>query len=110
MAVIFHADTGTVNIPSASNRTPEIRLVHEWLIWSIVNIFLGWGLGGIIPLICSILCRYYKRMNNLKRAETMSKFALITNIIGTTSGIIGWIVFIILSLNARRTYIHRFTN
>ena len=103
MAVIFHADSGTVNISSTSDKTSEIRRISDWLIWSIANIFLGWGLGGVIPLICSLLCRYYKRMNNVEQAQTMCKLALITNIIGTISGLIGWITLIILLINNHRT-------
>ncbi|UJR08009.1 hypothetical protein I4U23_012287 [Adineta vaga] len=33
--------------------------IHDWLIWSIINIFVGWG-GGLLPLIfllCAVVTR-----------------------------------------------------
>jgi hypothetical protein len=109
MVATFHANSGTVHIPSSGDRTPDIRRIPEWLIWSILNIFIGWGLGGMIPLIFTLLCRYNKRNNNLKESQTMSKLALISNIIVTLCGIAGWIIFIILSIYARRMYNMRST-
>lgn len=80
----------------------DINKIRDWLPWSIINIFLSWGIGGIIPLIFTMLCRQNKRNNELHGAQTMSKLSLIFNIIATLSGIAGWVSLIILLLSARR--------
>lgn len=77
-------------VPSA-----EIANIRDWLVWSIINLLIGWGLGGIIPLIFSILCRSNKRSNDVHSARTMSTLALVFNIIATIGGILGWVGFII---------------
>ncbi|CAF3359028.1 unnamed protein product [Rotaria socialis] len=87
--------------PVAFHETLPINLdasaVSDYLPWSIVNLFFGWGFFGIIPLVCSIVCRNEKSANNLNGARTMSTMALILNIIITTGGVIGWIAFIVLA-------------
>jgi hypothetical protein len=67
--------------------------VNDYLAWSIVNLFVGWLIGGIIALIFSILCRNHKSVNNYNSARSMSTVALILNILVTVSGVIGWIIF-----------------
>ncbi|UJR14203.1 hypothetical protein I4U23_001196 [Adineta vaga] len=74
---------------------PDIHKIRDWLPWSIVSILIGWGLGGIIPLIFSILCRSNKRSNDYQTARLMSNLALVFNIIITIGGIAAWIGFIV---------------
>lgn len=74
---------------------PEINRIRDWLPWSIVSLLIGWGFGGIIPLIFSIICRSRKRKNDVEGARLMSTLALVFNIIMTIGGILGWIGFII---------------
>ena len=74
---------------------PEAYKIRDWLPWSIVSLILGWGLGGLIPLIFSIICRSNKRRNDIHGARLMSKLALVFNILITIGGIAGWIGFII---------------
>ena len=92
----------------------EILGIRDWLPWSITNCFFGWLLGGILPLIFSLMCRSYKRSNNAGRAKTMGILALIFNILVTLAGIGGWIGFIVslvrLSRAATGTYIHSCTS
>jgi hypothetical protein len=104
MAFYQTSTPDTVYIPSGHHvvNTPDILKIREWLPWSIVNIFIGWGLGGVIPLVFTMLCRTKKRNNNFNEARTMSTLALVFNIIVTISGIAGWIALIILLVNARR--------
>lgn len=75
---------------------PSIAQIRDWLVWSIINIFIGWLFIGIIPLIFSLVCRSYKKSNNITGAKTMSTFALILNILITLCGIAGWIALIFL--------------
>ncbi|CAF3750028.1 unnamed protein product [Adineta steineri] len=75
--------------------TPEISTIRDWLPWSIINLFIGWGLGGILPLIFSIVCRSNKRSNDISTARAMSTLALVFNIIITLCGIASWIGFIV---------------
>jgi hypothetical protein len=95
-----------VYIPSPHHvtSTPEIHKIRDWLPWSIINVFLGWGFGGIVPLIFTMLCRNNKRKNNIKDARTMSTLALVFNIIATIGGIAGWIFLIVLLVLRRRRY------
>jgi hypothetical protein len=74
----------------------NIVLIKDYLVWSLINLFCGWGIGGFIPLIFSILCRNYKSVNDYSGAQSMSTIALIFNIIVTVAGTIGWIIFIII--------------
>lgn len=73
----------------------EVQNIRDWLPWSIVNIFIGWGLAGILPLVFSILCRNHKRSNDYQSAKTMSTLALVFNILITIGGILAWIGFIV---------------
>ena len=73
---------------------PDIHFIRDWLVWSIVNLFLGWG-AGLLPLIFSLICRSNKQANDVHGARTMSTLALVFNILATIGGIIGWIYLII---------------
>jgi hypothetical protein len=81
---------------------PAIGQIRDWLPWSIVNIFVGWIFAGILPLIFSLVCRNYKSTNNASGAKTMSTLALVFNILVTISGIVGWILLIVLIVAANR--------
>ena len=74
---------------------PSIAQIRDWLPWSITNMFFGWILGGILPLIFSLVCRNYKNSNNASGARTMSTLALVFNILVTLAGIAAWIVLIV---------------
>jgi hypothetical protein len=83
--------------------SPEIHKIRDWLPWSIINIFLGWFVLGIIATICSIICRSKKRENDAQGARSMSTLALVINIFGTLLGIAAWIsliVYIVLVVRA----------
>jgi len=104
MMATYHTETpDSVYISSPQHITTisEIQKIRDWLPWSIVNIFVGWGFGGLFPLIFTILCRNNKRNNNLNGARTMSTLALVFNIISTLSGIAGWVYLIILLVHVR---------
>ncbi len=73
---------------------PEIHQIRDWLLWSIINLFVGMG-GGFLPLIFSIICRGKKRDQDVNGARTMSTLALIFNILATFGGIFGWITIIL---------------
>lgn len=81
--------------PPAFIPSDEVHKIRDWLPWSIISLILGWGLGGLIPLIFSIVCRSNKRRNDIQGARLMSNLALIFNILITIGGIAGWIGFII---------------
>jgi hypothetical protein len=103
----YHTNTpDSVYIPSSRHvtTTSDIDKIREWLPWSIINIFIGWGLGGVLPLIFTLLCRFNKRNNDLQGARTMSTLALVFNILVTLGGIAGWIWLIIFFAYLRRVY------
>lgn len=74
---------------------PSAFHVRDYLAWSIINICCGWGIMGLIPLVCSIICRNNKNVNNYSGAQSWSTLALIANIIVTIIGGLGWLGFII---------------
>ena len=74
---------------------PEVRSIRDWLPWSIITIFVAWGLIGFVPLIFSLICRSRKRDNDIHGARTMSTLALVFNIILTLLGIAAWVGFIV---------------
>jgi purine-cytosine permease-like protein len=89
------------------NPVSEVNRIRDWLPWSIISIFIGGGLGGILPLIFSLICRSNKRSNDVQGARLMSTLALVFNIIITLTGIIGWIgliVWIVLFSQAVKVY------
>jgi hypothetical protein len=74
----------------------EVDIIRDWLPWSLVNIIFGWGLLGFLSFILSMLCRSYRRENDLSNAQRFSRWAFICNIIATVIGLLGWILFIIV--------------
>lgn len=90
--------------PQAPNAPPapvapsaEVRKIRDWLPWSIINLFIGGLLLGLLPLVFSIICRSNKKKNNAASAKTMSTLALVFNILVTAISIITAIaVFIYL--------------
>ena len=92
-------ETVSVSVPGQDSSIAKIR---DWLPWSIVNLFIGWGFAGVIPLMFSLLCRGHKQNGNEDWASKMSRWALILNIVITIAGTAGWICFVILLLLVRR--------
>jgi hypothetical protein len=82
---------------------PSITQIHDWLPWSIINMFIDWIIDGIFPLIFSIVCISYKNSNNASRARTMSTLALVFNILVTLAGIGGWIALIVVLVVVKTT-------
>jgi hypothetical protein len=82
---------------------PEVHKIRDWLPWSIVSLFIGWGFGGVLPLVFSLICRSRKRTNDVQGARSMSTLALVFNIIITIGGIAGWIGFAIAMVFYFRT-------
>ena len=80
-----------------SMEAPQLKTqpIRDWLAWSIINIFVAWGLFAFVPLIFSLMCRSKKRKNNINGAQTMSTLALVFNITLTVLGVFGWISLII---------------
>lgn len=68
---------------------PDVTGIRDYLVWSIINIFLGWIIIGFLPLIFSLICRSHKRVHNVDSARTMGTLALVFNILITLGGIIG---------------------
>ncbi|CAF1510701.1 unnamed protein product [Adineta ricciae] len=91
-----HHQPGAYIVPIAQPyQSPEVSQIRDWLPWSITNMFIGWIIGGILPLIFSLVCRNYKRSNNASSARTMSILALVFNILVTLGGIGGYIALIV---------------
>jgi nitrogen fixation/metabolism regulation signal transduction histidine kinase len=97
------ATTTTFVYPTQHVRVaPGIYQIRDWLVWSIVNLFLALG-GGLLPLIFSLICRSKKRDDDVSGARTMSTLALIFNILATLSGILGWIFVIVRMIFVSKT-------
>lgn len=74
--------------------------IHDYLAWSIINMFVGGIILGLLPLIFSISCRDSKRLNDVAQAQSKSKAALISNIVVSLIGIALWITLIVLLVQA----------
>ena len=70
-------------VPSA-----DVSKIKDWLAWSIINIFFGGIIIGLIPLIFSLVCRSRKKKNNFSGAKTMSTLAFVFNILVTIISVI----------------------
>ena len=84
-----------ITAPSVVQGGFDAGYVRDYLVWSIVNLFCGWGILGVFPLVCSIMCRNDKTINNYSGAQSWSTLALVSNIFITITGAIGWIIFIV---------------
>lgn len=73
-------------VPSAPSA--DVRKIRDWLPWSIINLFIGGLLLGLLPLTFSIICRSNKKKNNAASAKTMSTLALVFNILVTVISVI----------------------
>ncbi|CAF1289876.1 unnamed protein product [Rotaria magnacalcarata] len=83
------------NLPVANVQQDDIRKINDWLPWSIVSLCVGGLLIGVIPLIFSLVCRSKKEKNDIKGARTMSKLALVFNVIVTVLGIAAAIALVV---------------
>jgi hypothetical protein len=81
--------------------SPDVAVIRDYLAWSILNMFLGQILIGLLPLTFSIICRSRKRANNVNSAWTMSTLALVFNILATLIGVAIWVLFIVLLVGAQ---------
>ncbi|UJR10383.1 hypothetical protein I4U23_014588 [Adineta vaga] len=62
---------------------PQTAFIRDYLVWSIINVFLGGFLLGIVAVVFSILTRTRKQEGDLEGARTMSKITLVVNILIT---------------------------
>jgi hypothetical protein len=93
--------------PTASNVQLETSKIRDWLLWSIINLFLG-GILGLLPLVFSLICRSKKRKNDINGAGTMSTLALVFNIIITimeVATLIGLIIYLFIFVQRREIII-----
>lgn len=75
-------------VGSLGQAQPNSSKIHDWLAWSIINIFLSGLIPGIIPLLFSLSCRKKKQENDYNGAKKMSNLALISNILITLLGLV----------------------
>jgi len=73
--------------PQVPTAQPDIRKIRDWLPWSIINLFIGGLILGLLPLIFSLISRNKKGKNDINGARTMGTLALVFNIIITIIGI-----------------------
>ena len=82
---------GLCRPPTVYQQQQNASEIRDYLIWSILNLLFGWVIGGILPLVFSLICRSNKNVNDYSGAKTMSTLALIFNILVTIGGLMGWI-------------------
>lgn len=63
--------------------SPEILLIKDYMVWSIINIFLGGLFLGLIAVLLSSQTRKRKMEGDISGARTMSTITMIFNIIVT---------------------------
>ena len=74
---------------------PAVHRIHEYLPWSIINLFCGGLFLGIIAIALSMQTRSRKRANDAESARKWSIATLIWNIFSSLAGI-GLIIFLIV--------------
>ncbi|CAF1170294.1 unnamed protein product [Rotaria sp. Silwood1] len=81
----------------------KVRLINDWLCWSIFNLICGGSVMSFITVALSIICRSKKSTNDYENAQLTSKLALIFNFFITIGTIIGWIMlyFLIMDTDKR---------
>jgi Interferon-induced transmembrane protein len=82
----------------------ESETIRDYLPWSILNVFLGVFILGIIAIVCSMQVPTSLRSNNFLEARIGSTRALICNIIATIGGLSIWAVaiyFIVVSVQTK---------
>lgn len=75
-------------VASLGQAQPNISKIHDWIAWSIINIFLSGLIPALIPLLFSLTCRKKKQQNDYNGAKKMSNLALISNILVTLLGLV----------------------
>lgn len=84
---------------------PEISRIRDYLVWSIINVFVGGFILGIIAVLLSIQTRNRKLIGDIQGARSMSKVTLIFNILITivsfclTAFLIVYFVFFVSFVN-----------
>ncbi|CAF3473270.1 unnamed protein product [Rotaria socialis] len=84
--------------PQLYQQQPVVKKIRDYLFWSIINIFIGGIVAGLIAVLFSYFTREQKRVNNLNEAKKWSRRALICNILTTTLGIISICLLIALPI------------
>ena len=51
--------------PLTSSVQPDTYKIHDWLPWSIINLFIGGIVLGFLPLMFSVICRNNKKYNEI---------------------------------------------
>ena len=82
---------------------PKIR---DYLAWSILNVFIGVFVLGLVALIMSIFVRNHRRDGDFAKARTYSGIALACNIVATVLGLIVWGVVIYYIVRTVTTVTH----
>jgi hypothetical protein len=86
---------------------PQAVFIRDYMVWSIINVFLGGFILGIVAVILSSQTRKRKLMGDIQGAMTMSKLTLACNIIITIIGFAGtafiiiYFVFLVSFFSAR---------
>jgi hypothetical protein len=77
----------STRVPSPPIGYPNLRQpplpnkkIRDYLFWSIINIFIGGILAGLVAVLFSYFTRESKRENKLNEARKWSKRALVCNI------------------------------
>ncbi|CAM4876646.1 unnamed protein product [Rotaria socialis] len=71
--------------PQLYQQQPVVKKIRDYLFWSIINIFIGGIVAGLIAVLFSYFTREQKRVNNLNEAKKWSRRALICLSVGLSS-------------------------
>ena len=77
------------NVPRSDLPRPSKR-IHDYLLWSVLNLCFGVCFLGIIAIACSAQVRKYRGAGNISKANKFSTCTLIANIVATVAELALW--------------------
>ncbi|CAF1114325.1 unnamed protein product [Adineta ricciae] len=89
-------DHDVVEQSEENTNTKSIESLHEWIIWSYLNVLIGGVILGVIAIGCSFRTHKFKRRQNYSKALKWSYVTLVTNCITTLCGLCacGYLIFL----------------
>lgn len=93
---------GNTNVPPVQQKVESSKVttpaastgINEYMVWSIINLFVGAIILGIPAVILSRLTRKFKREDNMKLSKILSITTLVYNIFVSFIALVG-LVFLI---------------
>ncbi|UJR38483.1 hypothetical protein I4U23_031151 [Adineta vaga] len=89
-------DHSVAEIPEENIDHKSIESLHEWMVWSYLNVLVGGVILGIVAIGCSFRTHKFKQRQNYPKACKWSYVTLIINCMATIFGLCacGYLIFL----------------